>query len=152
MGMRMDVERTWVAARWPEAGAWQTFTMENYGGRAIHFGDIVFLKAHTGKLLHVQNVSVLAEWNDYGTWQRFTIESKEDHTYGPVMPGDSIFLRAHTGRYVHVEGVAVMASWSEKGMWQALAVERSALRRLSDISERRVVVDDPKHNSNAVLV
>merc|ERR1712072_1281876 len=73
-GKRLEVEGDAVQARWSDAGAWQTFTIENYGGRAIFSGDSVFMKAHTGKMLHVQGTDVLASWSDYGAWQKFTIE------------------------------------------------------------------------------
>merc|ERR1711988_577531 len=59
-GNRIEVEVTSVQARWPEAGLWQTFIIENYGGRIIYSGDTIFLRSHTEKMLHVQNTSVLA--------------------------------------------------------------------------------------------
>merc|ERR1711981_487121 len=103
-------------------------------GRAIFSGDAVFLKAHTGALVHVQDTAVRAEWDEYGLWQTFIIQKKSGD--GPVMPGDSIFLRAHTGKFVEVDGVAVQARWYEEGQWQSLVVERSALRRLTEASQQ----------------
>merc|ERR1712185_830796 len=97
-GNYIEVDGEFVGARWPETGAWQTFTIENYGGRVISSGDFVFLRAHTGSLLHVQDTAVLAKWSDYGEWQRFVLEKRDGD--GPVMPGDAIFLRAHTWKYV----------------------------------------------------
>merc|ERR1711976_577180 len=94
-GNHVEVDGEFVGARWPEAGAWQTFTIENYGGRIISSGDFVFLRAHTGLLLHVQDAAVLAMWSEYGEWQRFVIQKKDGN--GPIMPGDSITLHANTG-------------------------------------------------------
>merc|ERR1712046_310607 len=130
---------------------WQTFTIKNYGGRVISYGDAVFLKAHTGKLLHVQETSVLAEWEDYGAWQTFVIENQGELGSGPVMPGDSIFLRAHTGRFVEVHDLAVKASWFEKGAWQALTIEKSAQRRLMQSPAQAGPADEHKESVGVVL-
>merc|ERR1712110_1267023 len=73
-GNRIEVEGTSVRTRWSEAGPWQTFTIESFGGRAIFSGDTIFLKAHSGNLLHVQDSAVRAEWDDHGIWQAFVIQ------------------------------------------------------------------------------
>merc|ERR1711998_632095 len=75
-GNRIEVEGTSVQARWSEAGLWQTFTIQNYGGRAIFSGDAVFLQAHTGMMVDVQDTDVQARWQDWGDWQRFFIQKK----------------------------------------------------------------------------
>merc|ERR1712139_85337 len=104
----------------------------------ISSGDAVFLQAHTGSLVHVNDTSVLAQWSDYGEWQRFIVRKK--YNDGAVMPGDAIFLQAHTGRYIDVEGDAVQARWSEQGEWQTLVVEMSSSRRLAQDSPQDVMV------------
>lgn len=109
---------------------WQTFTVENYGGRVILSGDAVFLKAHTGKFIDVQGVEVQARWSDRGNWQKLIIENKVGT--GAIIPGDSIFLRSHTGMRIEVEGGAVRARWSDRGAWQTLVIKKSTLRRLSE--------------------
>merc|ERR1712036_129372 len=93
-GHYIDVEGegTAVAARWSDAGLWQTFTIENHGGRVIYSGDAVFLKAHTGAIVHVEGTSVFATWREHGEWQKLIVHKKSGD--GPIMPGDAIFLRA----------------------------------------------------------
>merc|ERR1711879_1076158 len=101
-------------------------------------GDFVFLRAHTGSFVHVQDTAVVAKWSDRGEWQRFVLQKKNGD--GPVMPGDAIFLRAHTWRYIEVDGDAVRARWYEPGEWQSLIVEKSSSRRLSDAPKQTISV------------
>merc|ERR1711924_302997 len=145
-----EVEGTAVSARWSEAGLWQTFSIENHGGRAIYSGDAIFIKAHTGKLLHVQDTAVLAEWSDYGAWQTFILHRKDGE--GPVMPGDRIFLSAHTGRLLEVEGDAVNARWYDTGAWQTFTVEIAAPRRLTEFSQDDLVDSRGNEHSNLFFV
>lgn len=128
-GNRIEVEGELVRSRWSEAGAWQTFTISNYGGRVISSGDAVFLRAHTGTFVHVQDVAVLAKWNDRGDWQRLVIYKKDGE--GPIKAGDCVFLLAHTGKIIDVEGIAVQARYFDEGKWQSLTVEKSNARRLT---------------------
>merc|ERR1712071_477083 len=104
--------------------------IESYGGRAIFSGDVVFLTAHTGKMLHVEGVDVQALWHDHGDWQKFII--RKDGS-GVILPGDLIFLQAHTGTYLEIEGDTVQARWPERGLWQGLVIEKV-------ISSRRLKV------------
>lgn len=93
-------------------------------------GDTVFLRAHTGAHIDVEDVVVQARWDDWGDWQKLFIERKDGS--GAVMPGDTIFLRTHTGKMIEVEGDNVQARWDDKGRWQSLVIERSASRRLQE--------------------
>merc|ERR1712139_109341 len=107
------------------------------GGRVISSGDAVFLEAHTGKLVHVQDTAVRAQWTDYGEWQKLIIQRKEGP--GPVMPGDTIFLIAHTGKMIDVAHDAVQARWFDEGLWQSLVIERKkhVLRRLTRAEQKK---------------
>jgi hypothetical protein len=131
-GKRIEVEGSSVQARWSEAGLWQTFTIQNYGGRAIFSGDAVFLKAHTGMMVDVQDTDVQARWQAWGDLQRFFIQKKDGS--GAVVPGDRVVLQAHTGKMLDVQGHAVAANWHDAGDWQTFTLEKgvepSASRRL----------------------
>lgn len=103
---------------------WQTFLIENYGGRVIYNMDAVFLKSHTGTFVDVQGMAVQSRWSSRGNWQKMFIVKKDGS--GAVMPGDTIFLRTHTGKMIDVEGDAVQARYSDYGAWQALILEKKS--------------------------
>jgi hypothetical protein len=124
-GRNIDVENTWVSARWQDHGALQKLTIDNLGGRVIYCGDIVFITAHTGKQLDVETSKVQARYQDRGKWQQFVIE-KIDSVDGPIFPGDRVFLRAHTGKFLHAskdDFDVVGATWADKGEWQTMIIE-----------------------------
>merc|ERR1719491_1818701 len=84
-------------------------------------GDQVFLTAHTGKQLEVEDTIVQARWFDRGSWQTFTIENEGR---GAILSGDVVFLTAHTGNLVDVQGESVQARWRDYGNWQQIVVEK----------------------------
>jgi len=94
----------------------------------FHSGDMVFLKAHTGTYVEVQDSErpVMARFNDLGTWQGLIITKPMGLRTGPIRSGDTIFLQAHTGTYVDVQDDAVQARWPDDGDWQRLVIERGS--------------------------
>merc|ERR1712227_732091 len=108
------------------------FIIQNYGGRAIFSGDSVFLQAHTGMMVDVQDTQVRARWHDWGDWQRLLIYKKEGS--GAIMPRDKVVLQAHTSTMLDVQGEAVAARWHDAGDWQTFTLEE----RAEDRSDRRL--------------
>lgn len=88
----------------------------------LQSGDMVFLKAHTGKYLGVEDEAVDARWNRRGVWQGFAIEKKDPAL--PIHSGDIVYLKAHTGKFVDIEGGAVRARYADDGAWQAFRIEK----------------------------
>ncbi|CAE7901905.1 unnamed protein product, partial [Symbiodinium microadriaticum] len=92
----------------------------------IRPGDEVYLRAHTGYFLDVENDRVQARWEDMGTWQSLVIEKSplvvETTSPTEFRSGDLAFFRAHTGFYLDVqdEGSPVQARWQDLGVWQGL--------------------------------
>ena len=89
----------------------------------FHPGDLIFLKAHTGCYLEVQEEGspVQARWEDLGVWQGLELAKKDTD---PLRVGDILFLKSHTGLYVDVQGDGVQARWADEGDWQALTISR----------------------------
>jgi len=53
----------------------ERFTISKKNGTGpIRPGDVVFLRAHTWKMIDVEGTAVQARWYDEGTWQSLTIE------------------------------------------------------------------------------
>jgi len=91
---------------------------------AVHVGDTVWLRAHTGKRVTVQGFDMHAKWGDRGSWQALTIEKKSPYDDVAIQSGDSIYLRAHTGKRVTVQGTTVHARWNHMGSWQRFIIEK----------------------------
>jgi outer membrane protein assembly factor BamB len=89
---------------------------------AVHVGDTIWLKAHTGKYLTVEGTKMHAEWNSRLSWEAFIIEKKSGDA--TIMSGDNVYLRAHTGKRVTVENTAVHAKWDHMDSWQRLVIEK----------------------------
>lgn len=100
--------------------------VESHDGSTFQSGDMVFLKAHTGKYIDVQDSGrpVMARWDDLGTWQGLVITKPMGLRTGPIRSGDTIFLQAHTDTFVDVQDDAVRARWPDEGDWQMLVIER----------------------------
>jgi len=100
--------------------------VESTDSSTFHSGDMVFLKAHTGTYVDVQDSGrpVMARWKDLGTWQGLIITKPKGLTTGPICSGDTIFLQAHTGTFVDVQDDAVRARWPDEGDWQMLVIDR----------------------------
>lgn len=125
-GLMLDVEGTSVQARWAHRGIWQTFSIEKLGGSGgLHAGDIVFLKAHTGKQLDIEGDTVQARWGDMGLWQSLTIE--KIGSAGIILPGDVVCLKAHTGKHIDVESTVARARFTDCGHWQKMRIEKRSL-------------------------
>jgi RNase P/RNase MRP subunit p29 len=90
---------------------------------AVHGGDTIWLRAHTGKYLTVQGTEVHGKWNNRLSWQAFVIE-QESPGNTTIMSGDDVYLRAHTGKRVTVQGTTVHAKWNHMGSWQRLVIEK----------------------------
>merc|ERR1711865_871689 len=99
-------------------------------GGTIFSGDVVFLTAHTAKVLDIQDAVVQARYTDHGEWQQFVIQRDG---VGPIRAGELVFLKAHTGNFVDVEGVTVSARWTEQGLWQSLTIDKHSRRILNAI-------------------
>jgi len=91
-GMQMHVRGEDVRAQWDDYGDWQAMVIEknplvieNSDDRVFHSGDMIFLKAHTGKYVDVEGEGVQARWKDLGTWQGLVIIKQEA---GPIRHGD----------------------------------------------------------------
>jgi co-chaperonin GroES (HSP10) len=89
---------------------------------AVHVGDTIWLKAHTGKYLTVQGTKMHAKWNNRLFWEAFIIEKKSGDA--TIMSGDSIYLRAHTGNRVTVQNTTVHAKWDHMDSWERLVIEK----------------------------
>lgn len=95
-GKRLTVDGDEVNAKsGDERSAWQEFVVEpspppqncdhskpwytwskacHEAVRELRDGDAVFLRAHTGKRLTLENTTVQAKWEDQGHWQTFTVQ------------------------------------------------------------------------------
>jgi hypothetical protein len=91
--------------------------------RAVHSGDTIWLKAHTGRYLTVQNDEVHAKWDNRLAWEEFVIE-KQSSDGTEIQSGDAIYLRAHTGKRLTVQGTTVHAEWDHQGSWQRFTLEK----------------------------
>ena len=129
-GCYIDVERDRAFARWDDPGGWQELVIEksplvieDSDPHLFHPGDLIFLKAHTGCYLEVQDEGspVQARWEDLGVWQGLELKKKNTD---PLRVGDVVFLKSHTGMYVDVQGNGVQARWADEGDWQALTISR----------------------------
>jgi hypothetical protein len=90
-------------------------------GIEIQSGDTIYLRAHTGKRVTVENTEVHAKWDHQGVWQRFILEKAGSH--GPIYPNDTVYLRAHTGKRLTVQGTTVHAAWDHQGSWERFTLE-----------------------------
>jgi len=88
----------------------------------VSSGDKIFLRAHTGMVLTVENDTVHAMWNDTGVWQELTLEKEGG---GAVMSGDDIFLTAHSGMRLTVALEHVHFKWDDRGSWQQLEIVKA---------------------------
>ena len=121
-------------ARWDDTGDWQQLVIEKSplvvegitDPSLFHPGDLMFLKAHTGRYLDVQDEGspVQARWQDLGVWQGLELAKKDSD---PLRVGDIVFLKSHTGMYIDVHNHQVQARWADEGDWQALTISRSWL-------------------------
>jgi len=117
-----------VHASWNHRGSWQRFVLERADGAGeVVSGDVVLLRAWTGKRLTLQDMEVHAKWDHEGGWQKFVIEAKGAAAGAPVTPYSTIFLKGHTGRRVDADAPdslgVVQARWSHMGSWQELIIE-----------------------------
>lgn len=135
-GKYLTVQNTTIHARWGDRRSWQAFVIEkeSWDGYAlpglagaiakdvnIHSGDSIYLRAHTGRRVSVQNTTVHAQWDNKGSWERFVIE--KNGSFGLIYPNDTIYLRAHTGKRVSVHNTTVVAQWENQLVWEALRIE-----------------------------
>jgi len=81
LGNYITVEGGALHAQWADQrSTWQTFFVEKVQGFGsqeddkIRCGDSVFLKAHTGMHVTMQENIVHALWDQSGTWQTFVLE------------------------------------------------------------------------------
>ena len=129
-GKYLDIEDTLVQARLPDHGSGQMLIIEKDGDHdgdddgdgAISTGDTVYLKAHSGKHLDIEDTSVQARWTDHGNWQKLIVEKDGN---GAISTGDTIYLKAHTGKNLDIEGTSVQARWTEHGNWQKLIIKKT---------------------------
>ena len=125
----IDVEHERAYARWEDAGEWQKLVIEKSplvveetDPTLFHPGDLLFLRAHTGRYLDVEDEGpVQARWEDLGLWQGLELAKKD---LDPLRVGDLLFLKSHTGMYIDVQGNGVQARWADEGDWQALRISR----------------------------
>lgn len=130
-GCYIDVAEEMALARWDDTGDWQQLVIEksplvveDTDPSLFHPGDLMFLKAHTGCYLDVQDEGspVQARWQDLGVWQGLELAKKDSD---PLRVGDIVFLKSHTGMYIDVHNHQVQARWADEGDWQALTISRS---------------------------
>lgn len=130
-GCYIDVAEEMAFARWDDTGDWQQLVIEksplvveDTDPSLFHPGDLMFLKAHTGRYLDVQDEGspVQARWQDLGVWQGLELAKKDPD---PLRVGDILFLKSHTGMYIDVHNHQVQARWADEGDWQALTISRS---------------------------
>ena len=133
LGCYIDVAEEIALARWDDTGDWQQLVIEksplvveDTDPSLFHPGDLMFLKAHTGRYLDVQDEGspVQARWQDLGVWQGLELAKKDSD---PLRVGDIVFLKSHTGMYIDVHNHQVQARWADEGDWQALTISRSWL-------------------------
>jgi hypothetical protein len=120
-GNHIEAEMQFVHARWKQRAGWQALAIEKTGSGAIHSGDTVFLKTHSGVFIDVEGDEVRARFSERGTWQGLIIEKAEG---GAISNGDVVCLLAHTGKHIDVEGASVQARWHDCGAWQQLMVQK----------------------------
>lgn len=134
-GRHMEVEHEGadVLARWEDHGDWQAFVLEKSplvieksDPTIFQSGDVVFLRAHTGCYVDVEEMWVRARWDDKndGIREHGLIIWKRDHAPGAIMAGDTVFLQASSELYVDVEHEQALARWVDEGDWQALTIEK----------------------------
>jgi co-chaperonin GroES (HSP10) len=131
-GMRLTVQEAEVHGKWDDRLSWQALIIEKRSPAGsnvtvpvtVHSGDAIYLRAHTGNHVAVENTTVHAKWDDMGAWQRLIIE-KQGGTGSPIYPNDTVYLRAHTGMRIAFEDdyTTVSAKWDHMGSWQALVIE-----------------------------
>lgn len=130
-GCYIEVAEEMAFARWDDTGDWQRLVIEksplvveDTDPSLFHPGDLMFLKAHTGRYLDVQDEGspVQARWQDLGVWQGLELAKKDKD---PLREGDILFLKSHTGMYIDVHNHQVQARWADEGDWQALTISRS---------------------------
>merc|ERR1719346_318453 len=74
----------------------------------IMAGDIIYLRAHTGNHIDVENGVVASRFNDHGPKQMFRIEKDGG---GAIHNSDTIYLRTHEDKHVGVQNEHVSADW-----------------------------------------
>jgi hypothetical protein len=93
---------------------------------AVHVGDTIWLRAHTGKYLAVLPYNTIhAKWTNRLSWEAFVIEKKSGDAI--VMSGDGIYLRAHTGNRVTVQNTTLHAKWDHMLSWERLVIEKKGV-------------------------
>eukprot|EP00929_Paragymnodinium_shiwhaense_P053203 TRINITY_DN26633_c0_g1_i1.p1 TRINITY_DN26633_c0_g1~~TRINITY_DN26633_c0_g1_i1.p1 ORF type:complete len:250 (-),score=17.25 TRINITY_DN26633_c0_g1_i1:414-1163(-) len=92
-------------------------------GKSIYPGDIIFLKAYTGRNLDVDGDTVRAMRKGHASWQSWTLEKAEQDGEG-IFDGDIVYLRSYTGKRVDVVGDKVRARFAYYDPIQALVVEK----------------------------
>jgi co-chaperonin GroES (HSP10) len=89
----------------------------------VHSGDTIWLKAHTGNYVTVQDDEVHAKWQNRLSWEAFVIEKQPSEEI-EIQSGDAIYLRAHSGKRVAAEGTVVHAKWANQGTWERFIIEK----------------------------
>jgi hypothetical protein len=110
-------------AKWHDKGVRQGFVIEKMSPESatVESGDAIYLRAHTGKQVSVQDTTVLAQWGDKGTWERLTIKKQGG---GAIYPNDTVYLKAHTDKFIAVEGTNVVANGEDMAASEALLLEK----------------------------
>jgi len=88
----------------------------------VRSGDVVYLKAHTGKHIEVEDHVVQARWTDHGIWQGLRIENEAG---GAIHSGNVVILTAHTMKMLEVESETVKARFTDRGDWQKFVIQSS---------------------------
>lgn len=88
-GKLVHVEDTAVLAKWDDYGNWQKFTIVHKSEESepeaerngpVMPGDVIFLRAHTGKMIDVTGIEVQARFFDEGLWQSLTVEKSKSQS------------------------------------------------------------------------
>jgi len=74
----------------------------------IMAGDVIYLKAHTGKYIDAENGAVACHHGSRGATRMFRIEKDGN---GGIHYGDTISLRSHEDKHVGVTGTTVTSNW-----------------------------------------
>lgn len=88
----------------------------------IHSGEMISLRAPSGRYLDVEHNLVRARWDHHTPQQTFVVQGG-DLT---VHAGDRVFLTPALNRnFIDVQGGAVRARWNVQGDLQALTLEKA---------------------------
>ncbi|CAK0872718.1 unnamed protein product, partial [Prorocentrum cordatum] len=92
---------------------------------AIRANDTVWLRAHTGRRIHVEGDIVRASSPHRGPYQALRLERKPGTLDpGALRSGERIFLRAHTGHHLEVLRQDAMARSERYGAQQAFVITK----------------------------